>query len=69
MNLFEGPKLGKAKIKYLDGDYQVLSSGTYVECAVTAKHIPIEELKYWNVTRQEAYIDVQASFKRESELR
>ena len=69
MNLFEGSKIGKAKIKYLDGDYQVLSSGTYVECAVTGKPIPLEELKYWSVLRQEAYIDAESSFKRESEYR
>lgn len=62
MNRFEGPGAGEAKIKYLDGDFQVLSPGTFVRCAVTNQAIPLEELKYWSVDRQEAYVDVKASF-------
>ena len=61
MNRFEN--VGEAKIKYLDGDFQVLTAGTYVTCAVTNKPIPIDELKYWSVAKQEAYIDVEASVK------
>ncbi len=61
MNRFEGPGSGEAKIKYLDADFQVLSAGTFVRCAVTGKPIPIDELKYWSVERQEAYIDVASS--------
>ena len=63
MNRFEGPGAGEAKIKYLDGDFQVLSAGTFVRCAVTGKIIPLDELKYWSVAKQEAYVDVEASFK------
>ena len=63
MNRFEGPGAGEAKIKYLDGDFQVLSAGTFVLCAVTGKIIPLDELKYWSVAKQEAYVDVEASFK------
>jgi len=59
MNRFENAS--EAKIKYLDGDFQVQSAGTYVTCAVTKKPIPIDELKYWSVAKQEAYIDVEAS--------
>ena len=66
MNRFEGPGAGEAKIKYLDGDFQVLSPGSYVRCAVTDQPIPLEELKYWSVDLQEAYVDVQASFNRTS---
>ena len=61
MNRFENT--GEAKIKYLDGDFQVLSAGSFVTCAVTSKPIPIDDLKYWSVERQEAYIDVAASFQ------
>ena len=61
MNKFEGPGSGEAKIKFLDADFQVLSAGTFVRCGVTGKPIPIDELKYWSVDRQEAYIDVAAS--------
>lgn len=61
MNKFEGPGAGEAKVKYLDADFQVLSAGTFVRCAVTGKPIPIDELKYWSVEKQEPYIDVAAS--------
>ena len=63
MNRFEGPGSGEAKVKYLDADFQVLSAGTYVLCAITQKPIPLDELKYWSVAKQEAYIDVEASVK------
>lgn len=62
MNRFEGPGSGEAKIKYLDADFQVLSAGSHVRCAVTGQAIPLDELKYWSVAKQEAYVDAQASY-------
>ena len=62
------PNAGKeAKIRYLDGDYQIVSGGTFVTCAVTGRPIALEDLKYWSVKRQEAYVDAAASYKAESE--
>jgi hypothetical protein len=43
----------------------VLSNGDHVVCAVTGEWIPLHELKYWSVERQEAYVDAQASLKAE----
>lgn len=63
MNRFEGPGERPAKIRYLDGDFQIVMPGNHVVCAVTGKVIPIEELKYWSVERQEPYVDVNASVK------
>lgn len=60
MNQFE--KSDIAKIRYLDADYQIIVQGSHVICAITGKKIPIDELKYWSVARQEAYVDVQASY-------
>ncbi len=57
----------EATIKYLDADFQILTSGSFVRCAVTGKPIELDELKYWSVARQEAYIDVEASLARERE--
>jgi len=65
MNRFEGPGGGEARIRYLDGDFQVLSPGGFVRCAVTGRAIPLDELKYWSVSRQEAYADAQSSLARE----
>lgn len=65
MNIHDLPGSSEAMIKYLDADFRVIKPGTFVRCAVTGKPIPIDELKYWSVSRQEAYIDVQASLEAE----
>jgi hypothetical protein len=49
------PGHGEAQLQYLDGDFRVVSPGTYVRCAVTDTRIPLDELKYWSVDLQEAY--------------
>jgi hypothetical protein len=69
MNRFEGPGAREARIRYLDGDFQVTSPGAFVRCAVTGESIPLDELKYWSVERQEPYINAAASLQRELELR
>ena len=68
MNRFEGPGGREARIRYLDGDFQVLSPGAYVRCAVTSESIPLDELKYWSVARQEPYLNADISLRRELEL-
>ena len=55
MNRFEGPGSREARIRYLDGDFQVTSPGAFVRCAVTGESIPLDELRYWSVARQEPY--------------
>jgi hypothetical protein len=55
---------GLARLRYLDGDFQVVTPGTFVRCAVTGLDIPLDELKYWSVERQEAYVDAAASLSR-----
>ena len=35
--------------------FAVLKPGRFVRCAVTDKAIPLEALRYWSPTRQEAY--------------
>lgn len=59
---------GEARIRYLDGDFQILAPGAFVRCAVTGLPIPLSELRYWNVDRQEAYIDAAAALKRFDEI-
>ena len=60
LNRFGPSGNGEARVEYLDGDFRVMSPGTYVVCAVTGEHIPLDELKYWSVDRQEAYASPQA---------
>ena len=66
MNRFErniGFK-GEAKLKYLDGEVQVLTPGDFVRCAVTGRTIPLDELRYWSVELQEAYATAEIAFER-----
>jgi hypothetical protein len=58
---------GEAKVDFLDGDFRILRPGTFVRCAVTGLPIPLDELRYWSVDRQEAYATPAASMKREVE--
>jgi hypothetical protein len=46
---------GEARLRFLDGDFEVLQPGAYVVCAVTGAHIPLDALRYWSVDLQEAY--------------
>lgn len=55
---------GEAQLQYLDGDFRVISPGTYVRCAVTDARIPLDELKYWSVDLQEAYAQPAAVLQR-----
>src|SRR5574341_795899 len=58
------PMAGEAEVKYLDGDFRVLRPGAFVRCAVTGTPIPLEELKYWSVELQEAYVSPEAVLQR-----
>ncbi len=62
------PTSGEAELKYLDGDFRVVKPGAFVRCAVTGAAIPLEELKYWSVERQEAYASPEAVAQRMKSL-
>ena len=54
-----------ARLHYLPGTFRVLSNGDHVICAVTGVQIPLHELRYWSVERQEAYADAETSLEAE----
>jgi hypothetical protein len=54
-----------ARLHYLPGTFRVLSNGDHVICAMTGARIPLHELRYWSVDRQEAYVDAEASLQAE----
>ena len=54
-----------ARVHYLPGTIRVLTPGDYVICAVTGQPVPLGDLKYWSVERQEAYVSAEASLKAE----
>ena len=54
-----------AKLQYLPGTFRILSPGDHVICAITSVRIPLQELRYWSVARQEPYVDADASLNAE----
>ena len=59
----------KAKLKYLANTFEIIERGDYVECAVSKKKIPLENLNYWNVEFQEAYFSPEEAKQRYEKLK
>jgi len=55
----------EARIQYMDSTFRLLAAGDHVRCAITGVAIPLDELRYWSVERQEAYVDASASLEAE----
>ncbi|WP_293943812.1 DUF2093 domain-containing protein [Sphingomonas sp.] len=55
----------EARLHYMAGTFRLLAHGDYVRCAVTGVRIPLDQLRYWSVARQEAYADATASLEGE----
>lgn len=53
-----------ATVEYLDGEYRVVAPGSYVTCAVSGMHIPLEALRYWSADLQEAYATASLALAR-----
>jgi hypothetical protein len=62
------PLSGPAELEYSDGDFRVKKPGAYVVCAATGVHVPVEELQYWSVDRQEPYSGPAAKMLRMQQL-
>ena len=59
---------GEARVRFLDGEFQVMGAGDFVRCAVTGEVIALAELRYWSVERQEAYANPTAALQRHKAL-
>lgn len=55
---------GEASVRFLDGEFQLISPGEFVRCAVTGQPINLDELRYWSVEHQEAYASHEISYRR-----
>jgi hypothetical protein len=53
-----------ASLHYGDGEFVVLKPGRYVLCAVSGVKIPLEALRYWSASLQEAYAGPAESLAR-----
>ncbi|MXP40244.1 DUF2093 domain-containing protein [Altererythrobacter soli] len=53
-----------ATLLYGPNGFRVIRPGHFVLCAVTGEPIPLEELRYWSVDRQEAYASPEIAARR-----
>ena len=53
-----------ATLMYGPNGFRVVKPGHFVPCAVTGQPIPLEELRYWSVDMQEAYVSPEVATKR-----
>lgn len=53
-----------ATLQYGPNGFRVLRTGQHVFCAVSGEAIPLEELRYWCVERQEAYATCELATQR-----
>ena len=58
----------KAKLKFKPNNFEVIEEGDYVVCAVSGKHISLDQLCFWNVELQEAYFSPKEAQQRYEEL-
>ncbi|MCB1378054.1 MAG: DUF2093 domain-containing protein [Alphaproteobacteria bacterium] len=57
------PLQREARIKYLDADFQVLREGDFVRCASTGDPIRLDNLRYWDVARQQPFSSAALAFE------
>ena len=53
-----------AELIYGPNGFRVMRTGSHVLCAITGRQIPLEELRYWSVERQEPYASPEVSTRR-----
>jgi hypothetical protein len=56
------PQQREAKLRYLDHEYEVVSPGDFVRCAVTGDPIRLSNLRYWSVEKQVAFKSPHEAF-------
>lgn len=44
-----------ARLAYLPNGFRMLSNGDHVVCALSGVAIPLDQLRYWSVDRQQPY--------------
>jgi len=53
-----------AQLMFGPNGFRVMRPGTHVLCVVTGEPVPLEELRYWSVERQEAYATAEVATRR-----
>jgi hypothetical protein len=52
-----------ARLHYMANSFRILSQGDHVVCAQSGAKIALENLRYWNVARQEPYASAELATK------
>lgn len=58
------PSGDEARLHYGPNGFRVLRTGSHVVCAVSGRAIPLDELRYWSVERQEPYASAEIATER-----
>ena len=58
-----------ARLHYGPNSTRMLSPGDHVVCAVSGVSIPLDELRYWSVDRQQPYASAELSLSAEQDGR
>ncbi|RJY09525.1 DUF2093 domain-containing protein [Aurantiacibacter aquimixticola] len=53
-----------ATLVYGPNGFRVIRPGHFVTCAMSGVPVPLEELRYWSVDRQEAYASCELATRR-----
>ena len=57
------PAQHEARLRYLDHEFEVVSPGDFVRCAVSGDPVHLDNLRYWNIEKQVAYNSARESFE------
>lgn len=52
-----------AKLHYMANGFRILVQGDHVACASSGAPIPLEQLRYWSVAKQEPYATPELATK------
>lgn len=48
-----------ARLHYMANNFRMLSAGDHILCAVSGERVPLDQLRYWSVARQEGYASAE----------
>lgn len=54
-----------ARLHYMANGFRVMATGDHVLCALSGARVPLDELRYWSVARQEPYATCDLSTQAE----
>ncbi len=52
-----------AKLHYMANSFRMLVPGDHVVCSVTGQKVPLDDLRYWSVEKQEPYATAEIAVK------